>query len=193
MTYLSCIHTPDHHTPPPQATRGGERPPQTTTTGHRGGEGRKSRQPQREERPWPSPGGGGLRRCTISKNRKIIYIYIHTHYKQYCLNGTNGTWFFGHPILLQDARASRQPDEAAVSRFQLSFLMLDRRKLSAWDFAVWRCAFAWPSNVKDIWGFPTLGLPPNHPFSWDFPLETVILGRPHCRKHPYGPDCWWGF
>ena len=43
--------------PPPSG--GGERPPQTTTTGQgRGGKGRKSRQPQREERPWPSPGGG---------------------------------------------------------------------------------------------------------------------------------------
>ena len=41
------------------------------------------------------------------------------------------------------------------------------------------------NNYKHIWRFPEMGVPPNHPFQWDFPLinhpfqGTPIYGNPH--------------
>ena len=32
-----------------------------------------------------------------------------------------------------------------------------------------------------------MGVPPNHPFKLDFPLQTIHFGYPHFRKPPYGP------
>ena len=31
-----------------------------------------------------------------------------------------------------------------------------------------------------IWRFPKMGVPPNHPFKWDFPLQTIHFGVPPC-------------
>ena len=46
------------------------------------------------------------------------------------------------------------------------------------------------SRTKWRWRFPKMGVPPNHPFQWDFPLQTInFLGAPHSRKTP-GMFCW---
>ena len=37
----------------------------------------------------------------------------------------------------------------------------------------------------DIWRFPEIGVPQNHPFQWDFPLQTIHLGYPHLWKPTY--------
>ena len=35
-----------------------------------------------------------------------------------------------------------------------------------------------------IWTFPELGVPPNHPFYQDFPLETIHFGVPPLMETP---------
>jgi len=43
-------------------------------------------------------------------------------------------------------------------------------------------------SFPDIWRFPEIGVPPNHPFEWIFPsyLYTIQLwGYPDFRKPPY--------
>ena len=33
--------------------------------------------------------------------------------------------------------------------------------------------------------YSTIGVPPNHPFYWDFPLQNIHLGVPHILNPPY--------
>ena len=34
------------------------------------------------------------------------------------------------------------------------------------------------------WGFPEMGLPRNHPFTWDVPPETIYFGVPPLMETP---------
>ena len=42
----------------------------------------------------------------------------------------------------------------------------------------------WSLN-SHIWGFPQIGLPPKHPFKWEFHYKPSIFGYPHLWNPPY--------
>ena len=46
--------------------------------------------------------------------------------------------------------------------------------------------FIW---VREIWGFPEIGVPLDHPFNGMLPYKPSILGIPHLWTPPYGQ--WW--
>ena len=52
----------------------------------------------------------------------------------------------------------------------------------------WNVVKSWSIRSMGIWGFPEIGVPSNHPFSWDFHYKPSILGYlyPHLWKPPFG-------
>ena len=45
------------------------------------------------------------------------------------------------------------------------------------------------TEAKLTWGFPKMGVPPNHPFNGIFPYKPSTLGYPHLWKPPCVKKC----
>ena len=43
----------------------------------------------------------------------------------------------------------------------------------------------WNFQPDSICRFPKIGVPPNQPLKWEFPLQTIYFGVPPCMESPY--------
>ena len=78
-----------------------------------------------------------------------------------------GQWDFGPGTEVPKHKSNaHQPEGAATQATQVAVAEQDSRTDE-------------DRRIANVWGFPEIGVPPNHPFiDSDFPLQTIHLGVP---------------